>query len=223
MSEVELLPCPFCGGSPIVKRSSGDERDGYADHVSYKCNSCGCERGARGNSGSGGYADNSKVEVNALAAWNTRFESIQDFSDAYQGAREELLMWKRQALEAEQKLRTYGERIVGLGVLSLEAAVARTPELDAQCLRADAAELALSAAQDKYQRDVYGLNNEGDPIGGDPAGGYLNEVLSLRLKLSHALELLKDAASYTRHPDYDWHQSFAIEVDSVLAAGVKLK
>jgi hypothetical protein len=35
--------------------------------------------------------------------------------------------------------------------------------------------------EDRYQRDVFGLNNEGDPIGGDPAGGYVNN-----LKLAHA-------------------------------------
>ena len=29
----------------------------------------------------------------------------------------------------------------------------------------------LAAAHDKYQRDVFGLNNEGDPIGGDPPSG----------------------------------------------------
>jgi len=29
----------------------------------------------------------------------------------------------------------------------------------------------LDAAHDKYQRDVFGLNNEGDPIGGDPPSG----------------------------------------------------
>ena len=36
----------------------------------------------------------------------------------------------------------------------------------------------------KYQREVYGLNNEGDPIGGDPAGGYANDNLRLRAELA---------------------------------------
>jgi hypothetical protein len=43
------------------------------------------------------------------------------------------------------------------------------------------AELAALKAQ--YQRDVYGLNNEGDPIGGDPAGGYANDNARLRTEL----------------------------------------
>jgi len=36
----------------------------------------------------------------------------------------------------------------------------------------------------KYQREVYGLNNEGDPIGGDPAGGYANDNMRLRAELA---------------------------------------
>ena len=36
----------------------------------------------------------------------------------------------------------------------------------------------------KYQREVYGLNNESDPIGGDPAGGYANDNLRLRAELA---------------------------------------
>ena len=36
----------------------------------------------------------------------------------------------------------------------------------------------------QYQRDVYGLNNEGDPIGGDPAGGYANDNARLRAELA---------------------------------------
>jgi hypothetical protein len=43
------------------------------------------------------------------------------------------------------------------------------------------AELAALKAQ--YQRDVWGLNNEGDPIGGDPAGGYANDNARLRTEL----------------------------------------
>lgn len=41
---------------------------------------------------------------------------------------------------------------------------------------------------DKYNRDVYGLNNEGDPIGGDPAGGYANDNARLRARLRAELE-----------------------------------
>ena len=38
--------------------------------------------------------------------------------------------------------------------------------------------------ESQYQRDVYGLNNEGDPIGGDPAGGYANDNARLRAELA---------------------------------------
>lgn len=72
MNTFELKPCPFCGGTPVKRRSSGDERDGYADRVSYACPSCGCSQGAIGDTSKGGYADNSKVEEAALAKWNTR-------------------------------------------------------------------------------------------------------------------------------------------------------
>ena len=68
----ELKPCPFCGGNAKKLRTSGDERDGYADRVHYVCTVCACSRGAVGDSSKGGYADNSKVEELALAAWNTR-------------------------------------------------------------------------------------------------------------------------------------------------------
>ena len=72
MTDTELLPCPFCGGKPSVRRASGDERDGYAAHVSYVCSGCGCAKGACGDSGKGGYADNSTVEARAVESWNTR-------------------------------------------------------------------------------------------------------------------------------------------------------
>jgi len=38
----------------------------------------------------------------------------------------------------------------------------------------------LQTERDRYFREVYGLNNEGDPIGGDPAGGYVNQIAELR-------------------------------------------
>ena len=66
------LRCPFCGCEPKATRTSGDERDGYALRISYVCAGCGCSRGAVGESGKGWYADNSTVDLRALAAWNTR-------------------------------------------------------------------------------------------------------------------------------------------------------
>lgn len=52
---------------------------------------------------------------------------------------------------------------------------------EAEALRAENGRL-----RDKYDRDVYGLNNEGDPIGGDPAGGYANDNTRLRAELEAA-------------------------------------
>lgn len=43
--------------------------------------------------------------------------------------------------------------------------------------------------ESQYQRDVNGLNNEGDPIGGDPAGGYANDNARLRAELTNQLEV----------------------------------
>ena len=80
-SKIELLPCPFCGGAPTKRSSSGDERDGYADRVSYVCSGCGCAKGACGDSAKGGYADNSKVEESALAAWNTRIDAPPELAE----------------------------------------------------------------------------------------------------------------------------------------------
>lgn len=96
---VSLLPCPFCGGKPVKKTSSGDERDGYAEHVSYQCSTCGCTRGACGDSSKGGYADNSKVEATALEAWNTR--ALLAAPDPIVEAEESITIAQLQALICE--------------------------------------------------------------------------------------------------------------------------
>ena len=53
--------------------------------------------------------------------------------------------------------------------------------LEGEIAKRDARILELES---QYQRDVYGLNNEGDPIGGDPAGGYANDNARLRTELA---------------------------------------
>ena len=55
-----------------------------------------------------------------------------------------------------------------------------------ECLEGEIAkrDARIVELESKYQRDVYGLNNEGDPIGGDPAGGYANDNARLRAELS---------------------------------------
>lgn len=72
MSNVELLPCPFCGGEASKESKGLGDAYAYASEVSYTCKSCGCSRAATGDTSKGGYADNSTVEKRALKAWNTR-------------------------------------------------------------------------------------------------------------------------------------------------------
>lgn len=57
----------------------------------------------------------------------------------------------------------------------------------------DATQSELAALQEelereksRYAREVLGLNNEGDPIGGDPAGGYKNDNVQLQQRLTAA-------------------------------------
>lgn len=68
-------------------------------------------------------------------------------------------------------------------------------------------ELEVQALKDKYQRDVFGLNNEGDPIGGDPAGGYANDLANLKAE-NERLQSFKTA--YMEWSDKtDWVQESA--------------
>lgn len=48
---------------------------------------------------------------------------------AYDGAREDMQIWKKRALEAEKKVRIYDQRIVSLGVLAMESVVPQ-PAID---------------------------------------------------------------------------------------------
>lgn len=66
------LPCPFCGCSAKYSYEHGDERDGYTNRAIYTCNGCGVSVSASGDTSKGGYADNTKIEAQALAKWNRR-------------------------------------------------------------------------------------------------------------------------------------------------------
>ena len=68
----EFKPCPFCGGKPRREMHSGNERNAYADCVSYVCTGCGCRQSAMGDTSKPGYADNTKIEAQALEKWNRR-------------------------------------------------------------------------------------------------------------------------------------------------------
>ena len=63
----------------------------------------------------------------------------------------------------------------------LKAALARIACLEGEIAKRDA---RIAELESQYQRDVWGLNNEGDPIGGDPAGGYANDNARLRAELA---------------------------------------
>ena len=66
-----------------------------------------------------------------------------------------------------------------------ESSSARAEQLIA-CLEGEIAkrDARIMGLESQYQRDVYGLNNEGDPIGGEPAGGYANDNARLRAELA---------------------------------------
>ncbi len=72
-------------------------------------------------------------------------------------------------------------------------ALARIACLEGEIAKRDARIVELES---QYQRDVYGLNNEGDPIGGDPAGGYANDNARLRAELS-AIKAQEPVGWYT--------------------------
>lgn len=48
----------------------------------------------------------------------------------------------------------------------------------------------LQKAIERYDRDVHGLNNEGDPIGGDPAGGYENDLRRANAEIERLKSLI---------------------------------
>lgn len=73
--------------------------------------------------------------------------------------------------------------------------------------------------RDKYDRDVYGLNNEGDPIGGDPAGGYANDNARLRTELESARGLLRESReAYTEAIHWEDQQPDMKKIDTFLTA-----
>lgn len=68
---------------------------------------------------------------------------------SYEGAREDLLIWKKRALEAEEKVRVYDKRIVGLGVLSMETATDQSAYIK-----------RLEAANKKYEELLLSVANK---------------------------------------------------------------
>lgn len=70
--DVELKPCPFCGGKPYMSRRGLSEVHAYADEVKIQCGTCSVYRSAMGDTSKPGYADNSTVEARAIEKWNHR-------------------------------------------------------------------------------------------------------------------------------------------------------
>ena len=65
--------------------------------------------------------------------------------DAYEGAREDLLDWKRRALRAEAKVREYDARIVGIGSVAINS------------ISRESHEAAIAAAVAKEREKPYWL------------------------------------------------------------------
>lgn len=61
-------------------------------------------------------------------------------------------------------------------VAELESELAELRE-ECERLRGECARL-----ESKYERDVWGLNNEGDPIGGDHPSGFANDLLRVTIE-----------------------------------------
>jgi len=77
MSE-QLKPCPFCGGKANVHTKGLDERFGYADMVTVKCEVCNVSFAFMDDQNpKGGYALNGTAKPKAIAAWNRRAEVLE--------------------------------------------------------------------------------------------------------------------------------------------------
>jgi hypothetical protein len=89
-------------------------------------------------------------------------EAVID-KDAYDGAREDLSIWKRRALEAEEKVRKYDQRIVDIGVIAMTPVT--TPQ-QSQSI-ADALEEAAKICDD------YANSNFGSLVDSGQNGAYV--------------------------------------------------
>lgn len=95
---------------------------------------------------------------------------------AYDGAREDLSIWKRRALEAEEKVRKYDQRIVDIGVIAMTPVT--TPQQSQSV--GDALEEAAKNILERKQTPLY--PNEFD-------GGLMcyNEGLDVAVQIIRAL------------------------------------
>ena len=143
MESKELLGCPFCGGKAdlhqfIRSRYSVDCSDCDAGMIGFvseeeaiekwntrvlKAQPAGVvlpepmKRGDEGGSGEYGAAmiRGYNACLREVARLNSSPVSAGEYGDAYQGAREDMAIWKRRALEAETKVREQDQIIENLG------------------------------------------------------------------------------------------------------------
>ena len=80
MSEIKLLPCPFCGGEARLQRK-GKKREYYVI-----CKKCGCRTPYYKYQ----FSSNEKLREEAIATWNTRkpmeriIERLEEEATAYE-------------------------------------------------------------------------------------------------------------------------------------------
>ncbi len=68
----KLARCKHCGGDAELTIETLDERVAYANRATIRCLDCRVGVSRMGDTSQGGYADNSTVEAEAIAAWNRR-------------------------------------------------------------------------------------------------------------------------------------------------------
>lgn len=71
---------------------------------------------------------------------------------AYDGAREDLSIWKRRALEAEEKVRKYDQRIVDIGVIAMTPVTTQQQHLSVADALEEALTIALEYTQYSHER-----------------------------------------------------------------------
>ena len=75
MSE-ELKPCPMCGGKPVFRNESLDERCGYGYVITVACPDCRLQLATGNKSDKAGWNNEpaDQQRDRAIAAWNRRAE-----------------------------------------------------------------------------------------------------------------------------------------------------
>lgn len=210
-----IEPCPMCGGEPNRFDESLDERYGYALRIHLSCKSCGLKLIRTGDASKGGYADNSKVESNVIAAWNRRAAPAAPAGGARDAARTD--GDKRLVELLTQAFGTRHPAIDDLASLILRAnANARdaSAQQDEREVPATLAEQAITQLQRERAVRPASLNMPLDAALRAPQAAAAPDAWCLRNKLGHVIAwyanwdaALSDQANYwpasTLHALYD--------------------